>query len=44
MAAFYVYLALWAAGAAGLYPRHREELFKRMERAAGFAVRYVENN
>jgi Ser/Thr protein kinase RdoA (MazF antagonist) len=44
MAAFYVYLALWAAGAANLYPRHREGLFERMERAAGFAVHYIEGN
>lgn len=41
MAAFYVYLSLWAVGMAHLHPNHREELFKRMERAAGHVVRYV---
>jgi Ser/Thr protein kinase RdoA (MazF antagonist) len=41
MAAFYVYLSLWAAGMAYHYPRHRDELFGRLERAAGHVGRYI---
>jgi Ser/Thr protein kinase RdoA (MazF antagonist) len=42
MAAFYVYVSLWCAAMTQSYPRHREELNQRLERAAGLAVRYVD--
>jgi Ser/Thr protein kinase RdoA (MazF antagonist) len=41
MAAWDVYLSLWAAGMANLYPRHRDELFGRLERAAEHVTRYI---
>ena len=33
LAAYYVYLSLWAAAVAHLYPKHSIELHQRMERA-----------
>jgi Ser/Thr protein kinase RdoA (MazF antagonist) len=41
MAAFYVYVSLWCAAMTQSYPRHREELNQRLERAAGLAADYV---
>ncbi len=41
MAAFYVYISLWCAAMTQLYPRHREELRERLERAAGLALGYA---
>ncbi len=41
MAAFYVYLCLWAAGMSRLYPKHRDELLERQERAAGLALSFA---
>lgn len=41
MAAWDVYLSLWAAGMANLYPRHRDELYGRLERAAEHVACYV---
>jgi Ser/Thr protein kinase RdoA (MazF antagonist) len=38
-----VYLSLWATALAHLYPDYREEAFERLERSAGFVVRYVES-
>jgi Ser/Thr protein kinase RdoA (MazF antagonist) len=38
LSAWDVYLCLWAAGGAHLYPQHRESAFERLERAAGFVV------
>ena len=42
LAAFDVYLCLWAAAMTQVYPHHREEALQRLERAAGFVVGYVE--
>jgi Ser/Thr protein kinase RdoA (MazF antagonist) len=42
MAAFYVYVSLWAAAMAYLHPKHREELFERLQRAAGLATLLAE--
>jgi Ser/Thr protein kinase RdoA (MazF antagonist) len=36
-----VYLSLWAAGAAQVYPLYRETALRRLERMAGNVVRYV---
>lgn len=41
LAAYYVYLSLWAASAAQRYPRYTDELFQRMERAYKLVNRYV---
>jgi len=41
MAAFYVYLALWAAAMVPRHPEHREELFERLNRSAGLAALIV---
>jgi Ser/Thr protein kinase RdoA (MazF antagonist) len=41
LAAWDVYLCLWAAAAAHLFPGYREEALERLERGAGFALRYV---
>ena len=43
LAAFCVYLSLWAASAAQNYPNHKEELLKRMERAFRLVERYIAN-
>jgi Ser/Thr protein kinase RdoA (MazF antagonist) len=41
LASFYVYLGLWAVAMIHLYPRHREELTERLERAAGHVKQYL---
>jgi len=41
LAAYYVYLSLYAAAAAQVYPRHREELLRRMERASRLVEHYL---
>jgi Ser/Thr protein kinase RdoA (MazF antagonist) len=41
LAAWDVYLSLWAAAGAHLFPSYREEAFGRLERAAGFVLRYA---
>jgi Ser/Thr protein kinase RdoA (MazF antagonist) len=41
LSAYYVYLSLWAASAVQCYPRHKEELFRRMERAFRLVKRYL---
>jgi len=41
LVAFYVYLSLYAVAAAQLYPRHKEELFGRMERAHRLVEHYL---
>lgn len=41
LAAWDVYLSLWAAAGAHLYPHHREWALERLERAAGFLLAYV---
>ena len=38
LAAWDVYLSLWAAAGAHLYPHHREWALRRLERAAGFIL------
>lgn len=38
LSAWDVYLCLWAAAGAKLYPHHREEAFERLERSAAFVV------
>lgn len=43
LAAYYVYLSLWAAATAHLHPNYSEELFRRMERAFRHVGRYVAN-
>jgi len=43
LAAYYVYLSLWAAAMAHLHPNYREELLRRMERAFRLVGRYVAN-
>ena len=43
LAAFWVYLSLWAAAFAHLHPKHREALHKRMERAFRLVERYIAN-
>jgi Ser/Thr protein kinase RdoA (MazF antagonist) len=43
LAAYYVYLSLWAATAAQRYPNHKDELFSRMERAFRLIQRYAAN-
>jgi Ser/Thr protein kinase RdoA (MazF antagonist) len=40
-AALDVYLSLWAAGAAQVYPLYRETALQRLERTAEHVVRYV---
>jgi Ser/Thr protein kinase RdoA (MazF antagonist) len=42
LAAYYVYLSLWAATAIQRYPNHKAELLKRMERAFRLVQRYAE--
>jgi Ser/Thr protein kinase RdoA (MazF antagonist) len=44
LAAYYVYLSLWAAAMASQYPRYREELHRRMERAFRLVKRFLENH
>ena len=44
LAAYYVYLSLWAAAMAHLHPMYREALHKRMERAFRLVERYVANS
>ena len=41
LAAYYVYLSLYAVAAAQVYPRHREELVRRMERASRLVEHYL---
>ena len=41
LAAWDVYLSLWAAAGAHLYPHYRDEALQRLERAAGFVLPYV---
>jgi Ser/Thr protein kinase RdoA (MazF antagonist) len=41
LAAYYVYLSLWAATTALRYPNHKDELFKRMERAFRLVHRFA---
>jgi Ser/Thr protein kinase RdoA (MazF antagonist) len=41
--AWYVYVSLWCAAMTQRYPHHRDELFTRLERAAGFVVQYVDH-
>lgn len=41
MAAFYVYLGLWAAAMTLRYPHYRQELYERLERAAGLVLGYL---
>jgi Ser/Thr protein kinase RdoA (MazF antagonist) len=41
LAAWDVYLSLWAAAGAHLYPHFREVALGRLERAAGFVLRHV---
>ena len=43
LAAYYVYLSLWAATATQRYPNHKDELFGRMERAFRLVQRFAEN-
>ena len=43
LAAYYVYLSLWAAAMAQLHPNYREELLRRMERAFRLVERYAAN-
>jgi Ser/Thr protein kinase RdoA (MazF antagonist) len=43
LAAYYVYLSLWAAAEAHLFPHYRDELFGRMERAFRLVERYLSN-
>jgi len=42
LASFYVYLSLWAAAMAHLYPKYRQELQGRMQRAFRLVERYRE--
>ena len=44
MAALDVYLSLWCAAATHLYPRHRETLYQRMDRASRLVQCYLANN
>jgi Ser/Thr protein kinase RdoA (MazF antagonist) len=44
LAAFCVYLSLWAAATMQLYPQYREGLLKRMERAYTLVDRYLVKN
>ena len=44
LAAFYVYLSLWAVSAIQVYPKHKEELLGRMERAFKFVKRFIDDN
>jgi Ser/Thr protein kinase RdoA (MazF antagonist) len=44
LAAFWVYLSLWAAAAVETYPKHKLELLGRMERAFRLTRRYLETN
>jgi len=41
LAAYYVFLSLWAVGMAQCSPKHREELFGRMERAFRLVEHYL---
>jgi Ser/Thr protein kinase RdoA (MazF antagonist) len=41
LAVWDVYLSLWAAAGAHLFPHYREEALGRLERAAGFVLSYV---
>ena len=43
LAAFWVYLSLWAAAMTHLHPQHREALLRRMERAFRLVERYIAN-
>lgn len=42
-AGFHIFESLWCVAAARVYTRHREELSKRLERAARLVVRYLES-
>jgi Ser/Thr protein kinase RdoA (MazF antagonist) len=42
-AGFHVYEGLWCVAAAQAYPKHKEELFERLDRAARLVVRYLES-
>ena len=44
LAAYYVYLSLWAAAWAHLHPRNTEELHRRMERAFKLVKRFLANH
>jgi Ser/Thr protein kinase RdoA (MazF antagonist) len=44
LAAYYVYLSLWAAAIAHLHPNYREQLLRRMERAFRLVEHYVANS
>jgi Ser/Thr protein kinase RdoA (MazF antagonist) len=44
LAAYYVYLSLWAAAATQRYPNYKDELFSRMERAFRLVQRYAANS
>jgi Ser/Thr protein kinase RdoA (MazF antagonist) len=44
LAAWYVYVSLWCVAMAKVHPGYQDELFERMERAAGLAVRYAESS
>jgi len=41
LAAYYVFLSLWAAAVAQRFPKYREELFRRMERAFRLVEHYL---
>jgi Ser/Thr protein kinase RdoA (MazF antagonist) len=43
LAAFWVYLSLWAAAMTHLHPKHKEALLRRMERAFRLVERYIAN-
>jgi Ser/Thr protein kinase RdoA (MazF antagonist) len=43
LAAYYVYLCLWAAAMARLHPNYRDDLYRRMERAFRLVKRLEEN-
>lgn len=43
LAAYYVYLSLWAATAIQSYPNHEDELLDRMKRAFSLVRRYAES-
>jgi Ser/Thr protein kinase RdoA (MazF antagonist) len=44
LAAYYVYLSLWAAAMAHRYPKYRDELHRRMERAFRLVERFLANH
>jgi Ser/Thr protein kinase RdoA (MazF antagonist) len=43
LAAFWVYLSLWAAAMVHLHPKHKETLLRRMERAFRLVKQYIAN-